>query len=79
MTKSSGFLGVVGYHICLTRRRPPVQVWQKSFFKTFSIKTSNEILLSNVSVAKRGALVLNVVIKVIKVIGKNDQADLTII
>ncbi|KAI9363335.1 hypothetical protein BD770DRAFT_216517 [Pilaira anomala] len=26
------FLGVVGYHVCLTRRRSPVQVWQKSFF-----------------------------------------------
>ena len=29
------FLGVVGYHVCLTRRRSPVQVWQKSFFSFF--------------------------------------------
>ena len=38
-----------------------------------------DVVTDRNTVAKRGALVLNVVIKVIKVIGKNDQADLTII
>ena len=38
---------------------------------------SDWYLLDN-SVAKRGALVIKVVIKVVKVIDKNDQADLTI-